>query len=291
MGSPSQTETDTVTTETVGSRLKRERLNKHVTLEEIAEATRVNIATLEALENDDKSKLPARVFVQGFIRLYAKHVGLDPEEILAHYPKDADDTIDTKKRINVRRVLKSEAMAESLSFMSSKQILFLILILLLGFLMYLGRQNYFPELNSIDPTSSPAEQSKQTPATSIEPQPAASVADSAPQETETVAKTVEPVTVQPLAKQEYILKASFTERTWVWIQVDDNDPREYLFQTGEHFKWIAHDKIDINLGNAGGVDLVLNDKPIPHIGVSGQVVRLSMPEALQTILPASSNAP
>jgi cytoskeleton protein RodZ len=176
--------------------------------------------------------------------------------------------------------------------MSSKVILFLILILLLGFLIYLGRQNYFPELNSLKPaTSNQTEQSKQTPAPKIEPQPAASLADSAPQEIEPVANTDEPVTVQPVAKQEYILKASFTERTWVWIQVDNNDPREYLFQTGEHFKWIAHDKIDINLGNAGGVNLVLNDKPIAQIGVSGQVVRLTMPGASQTILPSSTNAP
>lgn len=287
MGSSSQTETDTATTETIGSRLKRERLSKHMTLEEISESTRVNIDHLQALEDDDTSKLPERVFVQGFIRLYAQYVGLDPEEVLSHFLNDQDDTIDPKRKINVRKVLESEVMAESLSFMSSKQILFLILILLLGFLIYIGRQNYFPELNSIKPaSSSKVEQSEQAPVTEIEQQPAAPLEEEAVVQ-ETVANTDDTVAVQPMAKQEYVLKASFTERTWVWIRVDDNDPREYLFQTGENFKWIAHDKIDINLGNAGGVKLVLNDKPIDQIGVSGQVVRLSMPEALQTILPSS----
>ena len=185
-------------------------------------------------------------------------------------------------------------MAESPSFMSSKQILFLILILLLGFLIYIGRQNYFPELNPTQPTTSDqVEKVEPTPTVEIEPQPAASLEplEDAPPVQETIVKTDDTVSVQPMAKQEYVLKASFTERTWVWIQVDNNAPREYLFQTGEHFKWIAHEKIDINLGNAGGVKLVLNDKPIRQIGVSGQVVRLSMPEASQTILPSSANAP
>ena len=124
MGSPSDTETETVVTEAIGSRLKRERLSKHITLEEIAESTRVNIATLQALEDDNKSNLPERVFVQGFIRLYAKHVGLDPEEALTHYSKDVDDTIETKKRLNVRKVLESEVMAESPSFCQANKFYF-----------------------------------------------------------------------------------------------------------------------------------------------------------------------
>ena len=94
MGSTSEIETDTATTETIGSRLKRERLSKHITLEEISEATRVNIDHLQALEDDDKDNLPERVFVQGFIRLYAQHVGLDPDEVLSHYSKDPDRTRD-----------------------------------------------------------------------------------------------------------------------------------------------------------------------------------------------------
>ncbi len=297
MGSP-QNETETVTTESIGARLKRERLSKHITLEEIAETTRVNIETLQAIEDDDKSKLPARVFVQGFIRLYAKHVGLDPEEILSHYTKDSDDTIETRKRINVREILESESMAESPSFMSSKQILFIILILLLGFLIYIGRQNYFPDQKTTEPASNAqVEETIQTPTTETEEQPVAPVEEETPPqepETETAVeepKPAEPGDIQPIVKQEYVLKANFTERTWVWIQVDNNEPREYLFQTGENFKWVAHNKIDINLGNAGGVDLVLNGKPIPKIGISGQVVRLSMPDAAQTILNSPDNAP
>ncbi len=295
MGS-SQNETETVTTESIGGRLKRERLSKHITLEEIAESTRVNIETLQAIEDDDNSKLPARVFVQGFIRLYAKHVGLDPEEVLSHFAKDADDTIETKKRINVREILESESMAESPSFMSSKQILFLILILLLGFLIYIGRQNYFPELKSTEtePTSNEQiEKTLQAPAAEVEEQPVESVEEAPPQEPEPdiVVEESQPADIQPIVKQDYVLKANFTERTWVWIQVDNNEPREYLFQTGENFKWVAHNKIDINLGNAGGVDLVLNGKPIPKIGVSGQVVRLTMPDAAQTILNSPDNAP
>jgi len=65
---------------TFGEELRRERLVREVSLEEISASTKISIRLLTALEASDVAKLPAPVFTRGFIRAYARHLGLDPDE-------------------------------------------------------------------------------------------------------------------------------------------------------------------------------------------------------------------
>jgi len=50
-----------------------------VSLRQIANATKISIAALEALERNDISRLPGGIFSRAFVRSYAVEVGLDPE--------------------------------------------------------------------------------------------------------------------------------------------------------------------------------------------------------------------
>jgi cytoskeletal protein RodZ len=68
-----------------GERLKRERELREVTLQEITSATRIGTRFLEALENEDWTRLPGGVFNRGFVRSIAKYLGLDEEALLAEY--------------------------------------------------------------------------------------------------------------------------------------------------------------------------------------------------------------
>ena len=70
---------------TIGAYLRRERELRGISLEEVAGATKISIRLLEALESDDHSALPPPVFVKGFIRAYAQHIGLDPEDAVLRY--------------------------------------------------------------------------------------------------------------------------------------------------------------------------------------------------------------
>jgi hypothetical protein len=77
----------------VGSKLKRAREERGVSLREIATATKISIAFLEALERNDISRLPGGIFSRSFVRSYASEVGLDPEEtvreFLAQFPNES----------------------------------------------------------------------------------------------------------------------------------------------------------------------------------------------------------
>ena len=69
----------------VGARLRRERELRGMSVEEIARATRIPLVSIEKLEGDRFDDLPGEVFVRGFLRGYARAVGLSPDEVLAWY--------------------------------------------------------------------------------------------------------------------------------------------------------------------------------------------------------------
>jgi hypothetical protein len=65
--------------------LRSERETRGVPLEEIARVTKIQIRTLERLEDAAFDELPADVFVRGFIRNYARVVGLDADQAMQRY--------------------------------------------------------------------------------------------------------------------------------------------------------------------------------------------------------------
>jgi cytoskeleton protein RodZ len=79
-----------------GEGLRRERQMRRISLEEISETTKISVRFLEALENEEFSKLPGGIFVRSFIRSYANYLGLDADGVLAEYafiapPPEAED--------------------------------------------------------------------------------------------------------------------------------------------------------------------------------------------------------
>lgn len=56
-----------------------------MSVEEIARATRVPMSSVERIESDRFDELPGEVFVRGFLKSYARAVGLEPEDVLARY--------------------------------------------------------------------------------------------------------------------------------------------------------------------------------------------------------------
>jgi cytoskeletal protein RodZ len=89
-----------------GKELRRERELRRISLREVAEATKVNLRYLQALENDDFEQLPGGVFNRGFVRAYAQFVGIDPDDWVNAYllqEKDQDGQEKERERGPLRR--------------------------------------------------------------------------------------------------------------------------------------------------------------------------------------------
>jgi cytoskeleton protein RodZ len=70
----------------LGETLQRARLARGVTLEEAERTTRISRRYLEALENENFGLLPAPVYARGFLRTYARYLGLEPTDLLPLFP-------------------------------------------------------------------------------------------------------------------------------------------------------------------------------------------------------------
>jgi cytoskeleton protein RodZ len=76
----------------------------------------------------------------------------------------------------------------------------------------------------------------------------------------------------------YRLIARTTETTWMRVRTEDGRTSEETIPANEIREWISNGPFVITIGNAGGVSLELNGRPIPRLGASGAVVtRLVLP--------------
>lgn len=73
--------------QTLGEKLRQAREERGISISEVAEQTRISPLYIEAIENDDYSPLPGGIFNKGFVKSFAKFVGVDEEEALQDYSR------------------------------------------------------------------------------------------------------------------------------------------------------------------------------------------------------------
>ena len=71
--------------ESIGRYLKRERELRQVSLEELSLTTRIPLKMLHHIEHDRFELLPGEVFARGFLKSYARALGIESDEVVARY--------------------------------------------------------------------------------------------------------------------------------------------------------------------------------------------------------------
>lgn len=74
-------------TQSLGEKLRAAREQRGISISEVAEQTRISPLYLEAIDSDNYKTLPGGIFNKGFVRSYAKYVGLDEQEALQDYSR------------------------------------------------------------------------------------------------------------------------------------------------------------------------------------------------------------
>jgi transcriptional regulator with XRE-family HTH domain len=69
----------------IGADLRRARMSRDMSVEDISRATKITQTLIRAIESDDFAKLPGGLFTRGYLRAYAREVGLNAEEIIERY--------------------------------------------------------------------------------------------------------------------------------------------------------------------------------------------------------------
>ncbi len=73
--------------QTLGEKLRQAREERDISISEVAEQTRISPLYIESIENDDYSPLPGGIFNKGFVKSFAKFVGVDEDEALQDYSR------------------------------------------------------------------------------------------------------------------------------------------------------------------------------------------------------------
>ena len=137
---------------TIGQEFREERKNQGLSLEEVAKATKIKEEFLRAIEKGDFRVLPSSAYAHGFVRNYAKFLGLPVEKSLAIFRREFDE----KKNIEVLPRSFSnprEFTRPRVRFGRSIILIGAIFIIVAGYLFFQYRSAFFnPSLEIMSPS-------------------------------------------------------------------------------------------------------------------------------------------
>jgi cytoskeletal protein RodZ len=120
---------------TVGSLLKEKRKERKLTIDQIAESTKIRREYLSALEEAEYSVFPSEVYLKGFLKNYAKYLGVSSEQALALYRRE--NVVKIKPKTN-DLLNKIREKTKKLVITPNRIILVVIVVLILALIIYLS---------------------------------------------------------------------------------------------------------------------------------------------------------
>lgn len=246
-----------------GEELRREREIRGISLKEIADATKISKRFLEAIERNDHTTLPAPVFTRGFVREYARYVGLNSEEMVNRYNFAAanDDRIEkpphvekypqTPPRDITPKPRPKRGIPPAYARVDRNLLFALLIAVALGSVAYWAVQ--YRRAREAAPETIPVTQA-----------------------TTTVPIPVAPAPATPAAPDDSVLRleVEVTDDSWVVLDADGKNVVNDEMKIGDKRTFEASEAFRFrSIGNAAGLKLTLNGTVIPVLGEDGEVVK------------------
>lgn len=264
-----------------GAYLKKIRLEKGMSIEDIMDYSKISKHMVQQIEDDNFSKLPEPVYLKGFLKTYAKAVGVDPIDIIERYNRainrEAMATETSRDNHGIRRVSyktvrppKEKRKGGSMKWM---MILFLVAAVAIGAFIYKDYTKRAEE-KPVEPV-----QTSQDPAavteTPASPPPATDQATDQATEKAADQTTGEKMENKPV--EGFHLEAVCVEATTIKVSVDGGSPDEYTMKPQDHIDLNAKSMFNILIDNKCGVTLFLNNNLVTLPGKCGQSVNIQLP--------------
>jgi cytoskeletal protein RodZ len=237
----------------LGDEFRAAREARHLSPSDVSEQIHIRSVYLQSIEDEDWSAIAAPVYVRGFIRTYARFLGLDPESAVERFsasladqgqkPHETVVSPATRRRPSIWLWLATAAA-----------------ILLVGFVGY----SYYQV---------------QSGEKAIAPAAAVGVASAAPEAPVAASAAPAPAIQRPkpvpATAPSRTLEVRLTQRSWLLVNVDGTQRLEGIFPAGTHKEFHGKNAL-VRAGNAGGVDLVVNGKELGSMGAAGEVTNRSL---------------
>jgi len=241
----------------IGCTFRSERLRRGKALDVIAAETKISIAILDAIENDQFESLPGGAYRRGFVRQYARALGLNEDDSLAAFHR---------QHLELPVLLPAVPPARPLRHLREAAFLLLVPLAVFGFYKVAGN-DYSQRKHSV-----------------VERQP------------KQVAQTAPPAPAKASVPENppgAPVRAVFTMTEPVWISVSCDGKPTYtgtvLERESRSFE--ASAAVTVLIGNAGGVTITLNGQPVGPVGAHGEIQFLELTPNGTHRLPHSKKPP
>jgi hypothetical protein len=270
----------------LGTRLKQHREQRKITLDDISASTKISTRLLRAIEDEHFDQLPGGIFNKGFIRAYARQVGMSEDEAVTAY-LEASGQVEVQKdapaqqfplQIAREKLKPPSATAADIPWSMLALALIVLAIAFASWNFYVRQKNALPhpEAAALSPLSGGQ---KSTPelVSSREPSPA-------------------PPSMMPAASP--VAAVSFTvlikaqQDCWVLIKTDGKPGGQEMLSAGAQRAVTGTRQIEVRAGNIGALDFSFNGHKLPAQGDYGEVKTLSFgPDGLDVSTTNSASAP
>jgi cytoskeletal protein RodZ len=274
----------------LGIILRKTRLEKKISLDDLQEVTKIRKRYLEAIEEGNYKVLPGSFYVRAFIKSYAEAVGLDPTEVLNMYqttnpsPTVEKPVVETirKNRTSVRNTEKMSRWASSVMFVC-------FILLIFGIVYYYTYKNYkgTPAGEKPSQTQSPRITDSTSPAAGNNPSPSTNASSegkvvplSTPTPTPAPTPTPSAVQVKFSSNEKGVDNYTITGTANLniqmkitgscWIRVDalteggsKDMLRQKLYKTGDTDVFDLTTSAYLNVGAASALELTVNGTVVP----------------------------
>jgi cytoskeletal protein RodZ len=235
-----------------GEGLRRERELRGIELRDVAEATKISVRFLQALESDRVDVLPGGLFQRAFVRQYAVYLGLDPERTVAEYLFAFGG-----------QSAPAPAVVSPPPAAPRVRVVYVIALVVVAVVV-----TYLWPRGHAAPREAAATATPAAPPATLAPMPSLRVYPPPPSGTPPVAGAAAPAQAAGL-----VLDLQARQSCWVAVQADGVKVIDRVLAEGESQTLSARDEMVLSVGNAGGLSFKLNGRPGVVLGREGEVRR------------------
>lgn len=275
--------------DSVGAALKAAREAAGLSLGEVADRLKLSLKQLEAIEADRFEALPGAAFVRGFVRNYARFLGLDAAPLMARleerFPSSVKEVANLSKEVEAASVVSEPE--ETSGLLGKRAILLVLVVVLAAGAFWFARpgsepakdeakQDLAPMLTEQSTASAPVEAEPVKDASASAPAPVSAPA-AKPAPAVAAAPASAPVSAPPTAGGGTV---KLIAKQDAWVSVIDGSGKKLVFETlkaGAAREVVGQPPFKLTVGNATQVDVSFNGQPVVMTGkIRGTTARLEL---------------
>lgn len=299
-----------------GHWLRSKREEKKISLEEIANKTKIQMKQLQELEDGWQGAPPATAFIRGFLVNYARQVGLDENEVLLRFKEDfglaqhagrntSNRPLNTQVKITQTPSMSLSPSAriadkkEKVLINSKLVFTILVIVIFIGvisFLVNVGKKSVSQEkeeqnLNSSHVLNSSPEENNTTLIENLNLEQAnnetennPSVEESKVSEGQEVKKEINTAEVKEKALPvKKVFKIFAKKSTWINVRVDTRNSTGFQMKEGDTRTYTVNKRIDLSISDASAIEIEWDGQRYGSLGSQGEVKTIIIPKEIKSL--------